>query len=144
MPCALYGAAPAARLRVRDTGSNRAEDFPGNKAASIRCLRLGLGKGAALLLFAFCLHACSGEFLRLERVASDKTPLHLAVRSRQTARVTRLLAGGANPDAYDDQGRTPLHEAVDAGAADMVAQLLAAGANPNAMPPGTVRLSTQP
>jgi ankyrin repeat protein len=60
-----------------------------------------------------------------------------AVWADDAARVARVLARGADPDAPDADGTTPLYAAAVGGRAGLVRQLLAAGADPN-------RLSTGP
>lgn len=45
----------------------------------------------------------------------DAQPLLLAIESGDLAEVARLLAGGASPSVFDEDGNGPLHLAVQAG-----------------------------
>lgn len=103
-----------------------AGDFLGNEAAS-----RSFPEAKLALLSAFGLHACSGELL-WHRVDSGKTPLHRAVRSKQTVRVTRLLAAGANPNAMPPRNCTLLHSAMGSRDLESARMLLESGADPNA------------
>ena len=63
---------------------------------------------------------------------SGGSPLHYAVRNKNTIEVIKLLLNaGANPNKVDINGTTPLHRAVQSGQSDMVKMLLEAGADPN-------------
>src|SRR5215471_13368226 len=64
------------------------------------------------------------------------TPLHLAVRDNDIAKVQSLLRAGANASAVNRYGVTPLSLAAENGNAEMTAILLKAGADPKAMLPG--------
>ena len=75
-------------------------------------------------------------FLKLDGQILDSTfnglstPLHVAVNHpRKPSMVADLIAGGADPNARDVEGKTPLHQAETV--ADLVS-LIEAGANPNA------------
>jgi ankyrin repeat protein len=59
-----------------------------------------------------------------------RTPLHYAAAEGRNSDVRTLLAGGADPNAQDDNGWAPLHFAAQAVSADVARALLAAGANP--------------
>lgn len=61
------------------------------------------------------------------------TPLHVAVRNGDIAKVERLLAADADVNAVDKYGWTPLHGAAYDGNAAAVAVLLAAGGDVNAV-----------
>jgi ankyrin repeat protein len=61
-----------------------------------------------------------------------RTPMHKAAIDGDMPELTRLLNGGADPSASDDDGWTPLHAAVQNWQLDVVNALLAAGANVNA------------
>ena len=61
--------------------------------------------------------------------ADGTTPLHLAARDGDLARVETLIAAGADANATSRLGVTPLSLAVQAGAPAVVARLLRAGAS---------------
>lgn len=58
--------------------------------------------------------------------------LHRAAKDGDSETASKLLAAGADPNAYDERGHTPLHEAVASPEADvkLVRLLLAHGADP--------------
>lgn len=64
---------------------------------------------------------------------ATETGLHAAADRGDLAAVTRLLAGGAAPDAMDDRGVTPLHLAAAAGHVEVARALLDAGAHVDQM-----------
>jgi hypothetical protein len=93
------------------------------------------------------------------RTADQKTPLHLAVKSRifawmhtpkQLDVVAQLLDAGADPNARDGWGATPLHAALEDlhgnGSAnlDVVRLLLQRGADPDAHTAGGLRPVDRP
>ena len=57
-----------------------------------------------------------------------RTALHYACGELATQEVERLIAGGANPNAADDNGWSPLHFAAQANSAAIAKLLLVAGA----------------
>jgi uncharacterized protein len=57
-----------------------------------------------------------------------RTPLHYAAADGKVEEVIRLLSGGANPSAQDDDGWSPLHFAAQAVSPGATEALLAAGA----------------
>ncbi|MFL6257381.1 MAG: ankyrin repeat domain-containing protein [Pyrinomonadaceae bacterium] len=59
-------------------------------------------------------------------------PLFEAVKKGDVYELKRLLAGGADPNVYNDIGVTPLDVAVAKGDAETIRALLAGGADPNA------------
>jgi ankyrin repeat protein len=61
-----------------------------------------------------------------------RTPLHYAALANDADVVSRLLAGGADPNAADRLGFTPLHFAAQEGAITPAQLLLAAGAQVDA------------
>jgi ankyrin repeat protein len=63
--------------------------------------------------------------------ASAYTGLHAAAHKGDTAKVARVLAGGAAVNAIDAHGRTPLHVAAFARQRDAIAALVKAGADIN-------------
>lgn len=65
------------------------------------------------------------------RDARGETRLLKAVRQGSSNEVRRLLRGGADPNAADEQGMTPLHIAAYWGETDIVEALLKNGADPN-------------
>jgi uncharacterized protein len=54
-----------------------------------------------------------------------------AVAAGDLARVEALLAGGADPNPFDAEGRTPLATAAENGHEELVRTLLAGGADPS-------------
>jgi len=63
--------------------------------------------------------------------ASAYTGLHAAAHKGDTAKIGRLVAGGAALNATDAHGRTPLHVATFARQRDAIAALVKAGADIN-------------
>ena len=61
------------------------------------------------------------------------TPLHLAVRADDLAKVNKLLAAGADVKAANRYGITPLYLACENANPVMIERLLKAGADPNAV-----------
>ena len=59
--------------------------------------------------------------------------LHAAAARGDVAAIGELLAGGANPETRDDNGRTPLHVAAFASHDVAVRALVEGGADPNAL-----------
>lgn len=59
--------------------------------------------------------------------------LHAAAARGDIAEISRLLAGGADPDVRDGNGRTPLHVAAFASHDDAVRALIAGAADPNTL-----------
>lgn len=53
-----------------------------------------------------------------------QTPLHIAVITRQTCVVRRLMSAGAAVDVRDKIGNTPLHNACRLGFTDVVRTLI--------------------
>jgi ankyrin repeat protein len=73
---------------------------------------------------------------QLDRPGVDRlgrTPLHYAANEGLHDEAARLLEGGADPNARDDNGWTPLHFAAQSGALEVAARLLAAGAEVDAL-----------
>lgn len=98
-----------------------------------------LAHGATLTLFpavalgdvrAIRALAASGVDLnrRMDRTNHRRTPLHLAVVTKQPAAVAALLESGADAKLTDAAGLTPLDEAALAGESSMAEALLAHGA----------------
>jgi ankyrin repeat protein len=72
---------------------------------------------------------------KLERPGVDRlgrTPLHYAANEGFQDEAARLLEGGADPNARDDNGWTPLHFAAQSGALEIATWLLARGAEVDA------------
>jgi ankyrin repeat protein len=63
--------------------------------------------------------------------ATGYSGLHAAAHTGDTAKIARLVAGGAAVDATDSHGRTPLHVATFAKQRDAVRALAKAGADLN-------------
>jgi ankyrin repeat protein len=63
---------------------------------------------------------------------STEEELHLAARDGDLTRARMILAGGADPNGFDDLSYTPLHYAVKHDHLDMVSLLLTYGADVNA------------
>lgn len=59
------------------------------------------------------------------------SPLFEAVKKGEVSETKRLLAGGADVNAYDEYGLTPLEIAVAKGDAEMIRALFAGGADAN-------------
>jgi ankyrin repeat protein len=73
---------------------------------------------------------------KLDRPGVDRlgrTPLHYAVNEALHDEAMRLLKGGADPSARDDNGWTPLHFAAQSGAHKVITLLLAYGAEVDAL-----------
>ena len=83
----------------------------------------------SLLLFAV---ACVAADLNAPS-ADGTTPLHLAVRDNDLAKVNKLLAAGADVKAANRYGVTPLYLACQNADPAMIERLLKAGADPNAV-----------
>jgi ankyrin repeat protein len=79
---------------------------------------------ASLLLVGACFGADSPS-------PDGTTPLHLAVRADDLAKVNQLLAGGADPKAANRYGITPLYLACENANPAVIERLLKAGADPN-------------
>lgn len=60
--------------------------------------------------------------------SAGRTLLHYAALNDDTAQVVQLLAGGADPNAPDNQGFTPLHMAAQEGSLVAARALLEGGA----------------
>jgi ankyrin repeat protein len=72
---------------------------------------------------------------KLDRPGVDRlsrTPLHYAANEGLHDEAARLLEGGADPNARDDNGWTPLHFAAQSGALEIATWLLARGAEVDA------------
>jgi len=83
---------------------------------------------ASLLLTVACFAADSNA-----PQADGTTPLHLAVRANDLAKVNRLLAAGADAKAANRYGITPLYLACENANPAMIERLLKAGADANAV-----------
>ncbi len=83
--------------------------------------------------------AFEGERRRIVGPSADP-PLIDAVQAVRVDRVARLLAGGADPDVRDAEGRTALLAAVPTGNADLMDALLDGGADPDLADDGTAPL----
>src|SRR5436190_10426289 len=68
--------------------------------------------------------------------ADGTTPLHVAIRANDLAKVQSLLRAGADASSANRYGITPLSLAAENGNAEMTAILLKAGADPKAVLPG--------
>lgn len=79
---------------------------------------------ASLLLAVTCFAADSAS-------PDGTTPLHLAVRADDLAKVNKLLAAGADPKAANRYGITPLYLACENANPAIIERLLKAGADPN-------------
>ena len=79
---------------------------------------------ASLLLAVTCFAADSTS-------PDGTTPLHLAVRADDLAKVNKLLASGADPKAANRYGITPLYLACENANPAIIERLLKAGADPN-------------
>ena len=64
-----------------------------------------------------------------EVTAADATPLHRAAALGAAEVVSALVAGGADVDAVDADGRRPLHHAASSSSVDLVQTLIRAGAD---------------
>lgn len=62
-----------------------------------------------------------------------RTALHYACVDLEANEAQRLIAGGANPNAQDDDGRSPLHFAAQADSAPIAKLLLDVGAKVDAV-----------
>jgi ankyrin repeat protein len=62
-----------------------------------------------------------------------RTPLHYAANEGLHEEARRLLEGGADVNASDDNGWTPLHFAAQSGSLEIAALLLASGARVEAL-----------
>jgi len=83
----------------------------------------------SLLVFAV---ACVAADLNAPS-ADGTTPLHLAVRADDLAKVNKLLAAGADAKAANRYGVTPLYLACQNANAAIIERLLKAGVDPNAV-----------
>jgi uncharacterized protein len=84
--------------------------------------------GSLLLLAAACIAA------DLNAPSADgTTPLHLAVRDNDLAKVNKLLAAGADAKAANRYGITPLYLACQNADPAIIERLLKAGVDPNAV-----------
>jgi uncharacterized protein len=83
---------------------------------------------ASLLLTVACFAADSNA-----PQADGTTPLHLAVRANDLAKVNKLLAAGADAKAANRYGITPLYLACENANPAMIERLLKAGADANAV-----------
>jgi ankyrin repeat protein len=73
---------------------------------------------------------------KLDRPGVDRlgrTPLHYAANEGLHDEATRLLEGGSDPSARDDNGWTPLHFAAQSGAHKVITLLLTHGAEIDAL-----------
>nr|XP_006126612.1 NF-kappa-B inhibitor epsilon [Pelodiscus sinensis] len=92
----------------------------------LACLHISTLKGNQQLM-GLLLH--SGADINVQDGTSGKTPLHLAVESRDRRTVKYLLSKGAHVDAPMYNGCTPLHLAVGRKDATMAAILYHSGAD---------------
>ncbi|XP_006126612.2 NF-kappa-B inhibitor epsilon [Pelodiscus sinensis] len=92
----------------------------------LACLHISTLKGNQQLM-GLLLH--SGADINVQDGTSGKTPLHLAVESRDRRTVKYLLSKGAHVDAPMYNGCTPLHLAVGRKDAAMAAILYHSGAD---------------
>ena len=65
-------------------------------------------------------------------VTYEREQLHFAAQHGNVEDVKRLLAGGYQPNVFDDLGKTPLHYAAEDEHLEVINVLLAAGADVNA------------
>ena len=89
------------------------------------------------IVFASALAAAAMQALAqippTESEVRTYTGLHAAAAAGNVAEIERLVAGGANREARDANGRTPLHVAAYRRQYDAARVLMKRGANPNAL-----------